>query len=158
MNPGLKVEESSLRDSVVEKYISHYMGEMRNSLFLESGVGRDNKLIFPAANSIVLNHLSASFENEKAQAFISCLQGSKGITTIAQSQNKRFLAWSEETDQVPVIFLMDLVTRKKKNFASADIKGSRFISLAFNGTEVSDPKFLLALTSGPEYQVVQWNF
>ena len=48
--------------------------------------------------------------------------------------------------------------RKKKNFASADIKGSRFISLAFNGTEVSDPKFLLALTSGPEYQVVQWNF
>ena len=23
---------------------------------------------------------------------------------------------------------------------------------------MSDPKFLLALTNGPEYQVVQWNF
>lgn len=53
---------------------------------------------------------------------------------------------------------MDLYTNKKKSFASADIKGSKFISLSFSGTETSDPKFLVALSSGPEYQVVQWNF
>jgi hypothetical protein len=86
------------------------------------------------------------------------LPGSKGITTIAQSQNKRFLAWSEETNQVPVIFLVDLTTNKKKSFASAEIKGNKFISLAFNGAEATDPKFLIALTNGPEYQIVQWNF
>lgn len=53
---------------------------------------------------------------------------------------------------------MDLVTGKKKNFASSEIKGNKFISLAFNGTENTDPKLLIALSSGPEYQVVQWNF
>lgn len=53
---------------------------------------------------------------------------------------------------------MDLITNKKKSFASGEIKGNKFISLAFNGTETTDPKFLIALSSGPEYQVVQWNF
>jgi len=38
---------------------------------------------------------------------------------------------------------------KKKTFASADVKGSKYISLAFNGNEISDPKFLVALTNGP---------
>jgi hypothetical protein len=51
-----------------------------------------------------------------------------------------------------------LYTDKKKSFASAEIKGNKFISLAFNGTETTDPKFLIALTSGSEYQIVQWNF
>jgi hypothetical protein len=61
---------------------------------LDNSNTKENKLIFPAANTIVLNNLSASFENEKIQTFIDTLQGSKGITTLAQSQNKRFLAWS----------------------------------------------------------------
>ena len=68
------------------------------------------------------------------QNFIDTLPGSKGVTTLAQSQNKRFLAWSEETNQVPIIFLIDLYSGKKKSFASAEIKGNKFISLAFNGT------------------------
>lgn len=63
MNTSLKVEEtvSTLKDSVTEKYIAHYYGELKNSLFLDVGSGKDNKLIFPAANTIVLNTLSASF-------------------------------------------------------------------------------------------------
>ena len=61
----MKVEESSssLKDSIVEKYISHYYGEVKNSLFLNTSAHRENRLIFPAANSIVLNTLSTSYEN-----------------------------------------------------------------------------------------------
>lgn len=97
MNSSLKMEEgvSTLKDSITEKYISHYYGEIKNSLFLDNNNAKENKLIFPAANTIVLNNLSASFENEKVQSFIDTLPGSKGIITLAQSQNKRFLAWSE---------------------------------------------------------------
>ena len=47
---------------------------------------------------------------------------------------------------------------KKKTFASADIKGNKYTSLAFNGNEITDPKFLVAMTNGPEYQLIQWNF
>ena len=57
----MKVEEGSLKEAIVEKYIAHYVGEMRDSLFLETGTGRENKLIFPGANSIVLNTLSSSY-------------------------------------------------------------------------------------------------
>lgn len=92
---------------------------MKNSLFIHTTVGnKDNKLIYPASNTIVLNSLSSSYENEKAQSFFPALPGSKGITTMAQSFNRKYLAWSEETDQVPVIFLYDLQTNKKKSFAS----------------------------------------
>lgn len=63
MNTSLKIEESTstLKDSIVEKYISHYYGEIKNSLFLDNSTSKENRLIFPAANTIVLNTLSASF-------------------------------------------------------------------------------------------------
>lgn len=82
---------------------------------------------------------------------------------MTQSANKRYIAWCEETDNYPVIFLIDLLgsnggVYKKKTFASSDVKGTKYISLAFNGNEITDPKFLVALTNGPEYQLIQWNF
>lgn len=65
MNSSLKMEESvsTLKESIGEKYISHYYGEVKGSLFLDTNNPKENKLIFPAANTIVLNNLSASFEN-----------------------------------------------------------------------------------------------
>lgn len=47
---------------------------------------------------------------------------------------------------------------KRKSFAAAQIKGKKIISLAFNGNQISDPKCLAALTSGPDYQIIQWNY
>lgn len=56
-----------------------------------------------------------------------------------------------------MISLVDLLTNKKRMFAT-EIKNKKYISLAFNGSESSDPKLLVALTNGPEYNIVQWNF
>ena len=54
---------------------------------------------------------------------------------MAQSLNKRYLAWVEETDKAPVIFLVDLLNpAKKKTFATADVKGRKYIALTFNGS------------------------
>jgi hypothetical protein len=49
-------------------------------------------------------------------------------------------------------------TLKKKSFATTQIKSKKFTCLTFNGNEITDPKFLVGLTSGPDYQIVQWNF
>lgn len=59
----MKSEEqpSGLKDAVVPKYISHFRGELKNSIFLDSGPNRENKIIYPAANTIAFNTLSASF-------------------------------------------------------------------------------------------------
>ena len=32
------------------------------------------------------------------------------------------------------------------------------MSITFNGTEITDPKFVVALTGGPDHTIVQWNF
>ena len=53
---------------------------------------------------------------------------------------------------------MDLATRKRKSFASDEVKGSRFVSVAFSGWEGSEAKLVAGLSSGPEQQVVVWNF
>lgn len=155
--------EDNLKDAIAIKYIAHYRSDFKNSLFFgpdrqeKESQGKDNKLMFPAANSIVINNLSGNYENERVQSFFHTLPGSRGINCIAQSPNKKYLAWSEETEKLPVIVLVDLTTGKRKMFAT-EIKNRRYIALAFNGTESSDPKMLVALTSGPEYSIVQWNF
>lgn len=43
---------------------------------------------------------------------------------------------------------------KRKSFATSQIKSQKFTCLTFNGNEISDPKFLVALTSGPDYQII----
>ena len=80
--------------------------------------------------------MTTSFENDRTQTFINALPGSKGITCLAQSQNKKYLAWCEETDTVPIIFLIDMgdPQLKRKSFAAGEIKNKKFTCLAFNGT------------------------
>jgi len=52
-----------LKDAIVPKFISHFKGEIKNSIFVDSSPNRDKKLIYPAANTISFNTLSASYEN-----------------------------------------------------------------------------------------------
>lgn len=79
---------------------------------------KDNKLIFPGANSIVVNALSSNFDSEKSQSFYHTVPGSRGITCMTQSNNKKLLAWAEETDSFPIITIIDLITGKKRMFAT----------------------------------------
>ena len=155
------MEESSLKDALAVKYVAHYKASIKNGLFLyperEGQPVRENKLVFPGANSIVANTLSSNFESERSQTFFHTIPGSKGVTCMTQSSNRKLLAWAEETDSFPIITCVDLLTGKKKLFAT-EIKAKRIISLAFNSLENGDSKLLVALTSGPEYSVIQWSF
>jgi hypothetical protein len=47
---------------------------------------------------------------------------------------------------------------RRKSFATTQVKSKKFTCLAFNGNEITDPRYLVALTSGPDHQIVQWNF
>lgn len=89
------IKDDPLKSALAIKLISHFKGEYKNSLFLDTDPNRDKKLIFPSANTIAFNALTTSYENDRNQSFISALSGSKGITCLAQSQNKKYLAWCE---------------------------------------------------------------
>lgn len=53
---------SGLKDAVGIKYMCHFRGEVKNSIFLDTpGGDRSNSLIYLAANTITFNSLSASF-------------------------------------------------------------------------------------------------
>ena len=41
---------------------------------------------------------------------------------------------------------------------ATEIKSKKFMSLAFNSLEGGEGKMLVALTNGPEYSLIQWNF
>jgi hypothetical protein len=56
-------EVSSLKDSLTVKYISHFKGQIRNSIFVDPNPLKENRLIYPSANTIAFNTLSISFEN-----------------------------------------------------------------------------------------------
>lgn len=60
-----KTEEmpAGLKDSLAVKFISHFRGELKNSIFLDFNIQNEIKLIYPAANTIAFNTLSPSFEN-----------------------------------------------------------------------------------------------
>ena len=63
MQSILKTEthQSNLKDAIGVKFISHFRGELKNSIFLDSEPNRENKLIYPSANTIAFNTLNASY-------------------------------------------------------------------------------------------------
>lgn len=64
MQTSSKIDDhSGLKDALALKYISHYKGEFKNSLFFDLTNTKENKLIYPSCNSIAFNMLSASYEN-----------------------------------------------------------------------------------------------
>jgi len=84
---------------------------------------------------------------DKVQNYISGIEGSEGITALAVSRNKKFIAIAEKTAKYPICTVYDLNTlRRKKFITSNDIKSKEFVSIAFSPT---NPSLLVTLTSDP---------
>lgn len=84
------------------------------------------------------------------------------ITTMTISDNKRFLAYSLESEPA-IIIVVDLVNKKKKpkTLTCSDIKSSKYISLLFRKEEEKKMKkapFLLSVSGAPEHYIVIWNW
>ncbi len=140
------------------KNLNGFMGELRNSIFHYSRKENTEglNLIYPAGNMIVCSQLTSSFEFDKVQDPIFKLFRKRGITAITQSASKRYIAWAEETPEVPVVIIEDLKTGRR-HMVLAEVKSKHFISLCFSGADGQEPKTLIALTGAPEYCLVVFN-
>ena len=79
-------------------------------------------------------------------------RGSHGITAVAVSPSKRYVAVAE-TGARALVNIYDVSSlRRKKSFSSSEMSSKKFISLAFS----PDGKYLLAQTAEPDWMLLYW--
>ena len=104
-------------------------------------------VLYVAGNVVIIYNTDTN-----AQKFIPCSEGSQGITAIAVSPSKRYVAIAE-TGSRALINIYDVTSlRRKKSFSSSEMTSKMFISLAFS----PDGKYLLAQTAEPDWMLLYW--
>ncbi|CAD2221518.1 hypothetical protein ADEAN_000905000 [Angomonas deanei] len=109
----------------------------------------DNTLLYPAGALLTLHNL-----NSNNQRFIESTYQCTGITAVAVSANKKFIAFAESGEN-PQVQIIDVVTRKRRKVLSvADVGSDRFVSLAFS----ADGRHLVTQGGAPEWNMYYWNW
>uniref|UniRef100_A0A3Q0KGU0 WD-repeat protein, putative n=1 Tax=Schistosoma mansoni TaxID=6183 RepID=A0A3Q0KGU0_SCHMA len=110
----------------------------------------DQTIVYPCGSNLILYNLE-----QKTQKFIAGLEKSEGMTALAISPNRRYIALSEKMPDKPVVTVYDVHTlRKKKSLHAPDIHSNEFVSLAFS----PDSKYLAVQSGSPEWILTYWSW
>ncbi len=110
----------------------------------------EQTVIYPSGANLVLFNV-----DQKLQKFIPCTAGSEGITALAVSPNKRYVAMAEKKSEKPTITIFDLTTlKRRKVLSSAEGTSQEYISVAFS----PDSKYLGSQSSGPDWSLSYWQW
>jgi len=147
-----------LSDAVSIKYVFGYKTDFKNNIFALD----DGRLIYPAGHNIII----LDTDHKASQTIIYGTEGSLGITAMAISPEKKYLAFAEETADFGLIHVCELTKRddkrskrtleKKKTFLSLDCSARKFISLSFDPSD--EGKYLVALSGEPDWRIIYWNW
>lgn len=157
VNPQQQTQEES-KDSgklfennivLVPKFISGIKTDVKESIMYGAD---DKEVIYPAGHNVIFYNIE-----DKSQRYISGIEGTQGITAMALSKSKRWLAVAEKHEKAPIITIYDTQTLKKKKYlVSTDIgKSEEFISIAFAPTK---EQYLITLTNEPGQTVCIWQW
>ena len=110
----------------------------------------EQTVIYPSGANLVLFNV-----DQKLQKFIPCTAGSEGITALAVSPNKRYVAMAEKKVEKPTITIFDLTTlKRRKVLSSAEGTSQEYISVAFS----PDSKYLASQSSSPDWTLSYWQW
>jgi WD40 repeat protein len=152
-NNGGKNEKQALVDpeSAVQninlepRFLFGIKGDVRNNVFFLE----DNRVLYPCGHNIIIYHT-----DEKTQKYIPGIEGSEGISALAISPSKKFLAVAETAERA-ICCVYDLHTMKRKRIiTSAEYQSKSFLSLAFAPS--SEKSNLVTLTSEPDMKIIIW--
>ncbi|XP_071118876.1 cilia- and flagella-associated protein 57-like [Haliotis cracherodii] len=109
----------------------------------------EQTIVYPSgANCILYN------TDQKVQKFIPGTDKSEGMTALAVSPNRRYVAIAEKGEK-PTITIYDLHSlRKKKVLTSPDVQSGEYVSLAFS----PDSKYLVAQGGKPDWTLLYWTW
>jgi cilia- and flagella-associated protein 57 len=137
-------------------------GDVTNNCFFLDA----NTVIYPCGHNVVIFN-----KEDKTQRYIPGVEGSEGITAMALSPSKRYLAVCEkaakavcsiynlakfiEISKERKMQVFDQSKSKKWIVSSADYDASKFVSADFSGL---NEKLLVTLTSEPDYKIIVWQW
>lgn len=112
----------------------------------------EQTVLYPAGSNVVLFN-----SEQKTQKFIPGTEKSEGITALAVSPNRKYVAVAEraaegEKAQVTVYDLLTLKRRKVLQGVAAEVLSREFVCLAFS----PDSKGLLTHGGAPDWTLVYW--
>lgn len=109
----------------------------------------EQTIVFPSGSNCILYNI-----DQKSQRFIPGTDKSPGMTAMAVSPNRRYVAIAEKGEKA-MITVYDLHTlRKRKVLVNADCQASEFVSLAFS----PDSKYLISQGGKPDWTLFYWTW
>jgi hypothetical protein len=96
---------------LVPKFIAGHKYNVNNNLFFLD----DQTICYPAGHNIVLYNTE-----EKTQRYISGIEGTEGVTALAITRSKRYLAVAEKTEKTPICVIYDLHTLKRRKVIASN--------------------------------------
>ncbi|XP_033738759.1 cilia- and flagella-associated protein 57-like [Pecten maximus] len=109
----------------------------------------EQTIVYPSGANCILYNI-----DQKSQKFIPGTDKSEGMTALAVSPNRRYVAIAEKGEK-PTITIYDLHSlRKRKVLSSPDVQSNEFVSLAFS----PDSKYLVAQGGKPDYTLLYWTW
>jgi len=131
------------------------IAQSRHIFGLKSGVNGnicyhdEQTIVYPSGANCILYNI-----DQKVQKFIPGTDKSEGMTALAVSPNRRYVAIAEKLEK-PTITIYDLHSlRKRKVLTSADVASNEYVSLAFS----PDSKYLVAQGGKPDYTLLYWTW
>jgi WD40 repeat protein len=149
--------------AVQPRFFFGVKGDVKNNvLFLD-----DNVVAYPCGHNVVVYYIS-----EKMQRFIPGIEGSQGITALALSASRKFLAVCEKgTNAICTVYnigkfleysvekrttsIFDVPLKKRKILCSAEDPAREFVSVDFCAR---NEKLLVTASGGADARVIIWNW
>jgi WD40 repeat protein len=109
----------------------------------------EQTIVFPTGSNCILYNI-----DQKSQRFIPGTDKSPGITAMAVSPNRRYVAIAERGEKA-IITIYDLHTlRKRKVLTYPDGAATEYVSLAFS----PDSKYLISQGGKPDWILLYWTW
>lgn len=109
----------------------------------------EQTIVYPSGSNCVMYNI-----DQKAQKFIPGSEKSTGMTAMAVSPNRRFVAIAEKGEKA-TITIYDLHNqRRRKVLSSTDVQSAEFVSLAFS----PDSKYLVAQGGRPDWTLLYYTW
>jgi len=125
------------------RHVFGLKGDVANNVAFQD----EQSIIYPSGSNCVLYNIET-----KIQKFISNNDKSGGMTAMALTPNKRYIAVAEKGEKA-TITIYDLQTlRKKKVLTTTDVQSQQYVSLAFS----PDSKYLVSQGARPDWTLLYW--
>lgn len=109
----------------------------------------ENTLTYPVGRNVAIHNVQSN-----AQKFFTMADKTDGITAIALSPNKKYIAIAESGEH-PQIQIVDTSTRKRRRVLNVtDLGSDRFVALQFS----ADGRHLATQGGAPQWNLLYWNW